>query len=133
MKPTSVKMIHSLCKDGGEGSPSNPVKFKGQDFEHLRASLLKEKKIFVDETFPPNLDSLGEQENISAKKLKIVEWLRPLDLNPDAEFIVDGTSRFDFSQGDVGNCWFLASIGALTLHKPLLAQVVPFDQNFGNN
>ncbi|XP_049448437.1 calpain-2 catalytic subunit-like [Epinephelus fuscoguttatus] len=55
------------------------------------------------------------------------------DLNPDASFVVDGTSRFDFKQGDVGNCWFLSSIGALTLRKSLMAQVVPPDQSFKDN
>ncbi|XP_034539822.1 calpain-2 catalytic subunit-like [Notolabrus celidotus] len=133
MASIGLKMVNSLYEDGGEGSPSNPEKFKGQDFEELRESLLAEKKTFQDETFPPNLDSLGEQDDIPAEELEKVEWLRPLDLNPDASFVVDGTSRFDFKQGDVGNCWFLSAIGALTFRKTLMAQVVPMDQSFREN
>ncbi|KAL7390428.1 hypothetical protein ABVT39_020968 [Epinephelus coioides] len=133
MTSTSVKMIHSLYEDGGEGSPSNPVKFKGQDYQQLKQSLLNEGSTFEDETFPPNLDSLGKLEDVTAEQLREVEWLSPRDLNPDASFVVDGTSRFDFKQGDVGNCWFLSSIGALTLRKSLMAQVVPPDQSFKDN
>lgn len=47
-------------------------------------------------------------------------------------FSIDGESRFDFSQGEVGNCWFLAAILSLTLNKKLMMQVVPLDQSFDN-
>ncbi|XP_041657998.1 calpain-2 catalytic subunit-like [Cheilinus undulatus] len=133
MTSTRVRMIHGLYEDGGKGSPSNPVKFKSQDFEKLRDSLLKEGGTFEDEMFPPTLDSLGTVEGLTAEELKEVEWLSPLDLNPDASFVVDGTSRFDFQQGQVGNCWFLSAIGVLTLHKSLIAQVVPQNQGFREN
>uniref|UniRef100_A0A3P9NGG0 Zgc:136872 n=1 Tax=Poecilia reticulata TaxID=8081 RepID=A0A3P9NGG0_POERE len=49
---------------------------------------------------------------------------------PKPSFIVDGVSRFDFGQGSVGNCWFLASIGALTFQDFILKQVVPLEQTF---
>ncbi|XP_006807534.1 calpain-1 catalytic subunit-like isoform X2 [Neolamprologus brichardi] len=45
-------------------------------------------------------------------------------------FVADGVSRFDFGQGWVKNCWFIASIGALTFQKHILGQVVPLEQNF---
>ncbi|XP_068186538.1 calpain-1 catalytic subunit-like [Antennarius striatus] len=130
---TCVKMIHSLYEDGCEGSPSNPVRFKGQDYMQLKKSLLSQANKFEDETFPANSDSLGKLEDLTPEQLKEVEWLRPHDLNPDPSFIEDGTSRLDFKQGDVGNCWFLSSIGALTLHNGLVAQVVPHDQSFKND
>uniref|UniRef100_UPI0037E79211 calpain-1 catalytic subunit-like n=1 Tax=Semicossyphus pulcher TaxID=241346 RepID=UPI0037E79211 len=133
MTCTSVKMIHSLCADGGEGSLCNPVKFKGQDFKQLKETLLKERRTFQDETFPANLDSLGQLEDFTAWELDEVKWLRPPDLNPEASFVVDGTSRFDFIQGDIGNCWFLSAVGALTLRKSLMVQVVPLDQSFKDN
>ncbi|XP_070700170.1 calpain-2 catalytic subunit-like [Pempheris klunzingeri] len=131
MTSPSVKMIHSMYEAGGEGSPSNPVKFHGQDYKQLKRSLLKEKMLFEDETFPANLDSLGELEGFSSANE--VEWLRPGDISYDAAFIVDGVSRLDIHQGQVGNCWFLSSIGALTLRKSLMVQVVPPDQSFKND
>ncbi|XP_071377859.1 calpain-2 catalytic subunit-like isoform X2 [Centroberyx affinis] len=133
MSSTCIKMVNSLYEDGGVGSPSNPEKFKGQDYEQLKESLLSEGKNFEDETFPANLDSLGKIENMTPEELKEVEWLRPQDLNADPSFVVGGTSRFDFKQGNVGNCWFLSSIGALTFRKTLMAQVVPLDQSFKND
>lgn len=130
MTSTSVKMIHSLYEEGGEGSPSNPLKFNGQDYQQLKEAHLNDGTLFEDETFPANLNSLGKLEDFTAEQLSTVKWLQPHDLDSDPSFIVDSTSRFDFKQGDVGNCWFLSSIGALTLRKTLMKQVVPPDQNF---
>ncbi|KAM4726272.1 LOW QUALITY PROTEIN: calpain-1 catalytic subunit-like [Anableps anableps] len=130
MTSTCVKMIHSLYESGGEGSPSQPLKFKDQDYKQLKEALLNKGQLFQDEEFPANLDSLGKLEDITVEQLKEVEWLRPCDLHSDAAFIVAGASRFDFKQGDVGNCWFLSSIGSLTLRKSLMVEVVPLDQNF---
>ncbi|XP_030009164.1 calpain-2 catalytic subunit-like [Sphaeramia orbicularis] len=133
MASSGVKMIHSLYEKGGEGSLSNPVKFKDQDYQQLKESLVNEGKLFEDETFPANLKSLGKLEDFPAEQLKEVKWLRPKDLSSNPSFVVDGKSRFDFKQGDVGNCWFLSSIGGLTFRKSLLAQVVPLDQRFKEN
>ncbi|XP_068194584.1 calpain-8-like isoform X2 [Antennarius striatus] len=49
---------------------------------------------------------------------------------PNPSFVIDGVSRFDFAQGILGNCWFLASIGALTFQIDILRQVVPPKQTF---
>lgn len=77
MTSTCVKMIHSLYEAGGEGSPSNPVKFKGQDYKQLKETLLNEGRTFEDETFPANLDSLGKVEDFTSEMLSEVEWFRP--------------------------------------------------------
>lgn len=70
-------MVHSLYEDGREGSPSNPVKFKGQDYEQLKEALLNQEGMFEDETFPANLDSLGDIQVLTDEQLSEVEWLRP--------------------------------------------------------
>ncbi|XP_078142886.1 calpain-1 catalytic subunit-like [Centroberyx gerrardi] len=133
MSTTCIEMIISFYEDDGVGSPSNPEKFKGQDYEQLKESLLSEEKNFEDESFPANLDSLGKLEGMTPEQLKEVEWLRPQDLNDNPSFVVGGTSRFDFKQGAVGNCWLLSAIGALTFQETLMAQVVPPDQSFKND
>ncbi|KAM9709050.1 calpain-9-like isoform 2-T2 [Menidia menidia] len=51
-------------------------------------------------------------------------------ITPNPTFARYGMSRFDFGQGVLGNCWFLASIGALTLQNGILRQVVPVEQTF---
>ncbi|KAL1258140.1 hypothetical protein QQF64_011384, partial [Cirrhinus molitorella] len=48
-------------------------------------------------------------------------------------FIVDGVSRFDYKQGHLGNCWFLASVGGLTFQKDITNQVIPVEQSFSKN
>ncbi|KAJ0062710.1 hypothetical protein NL108_004333, partial [Boleophthalmus pectinirostris] len=52
---------------------------------------------------------------------------------PNPSLIVDGFSRFDFGQGILGNCWFLAAIGSLTFQDQIFKQVVPLEQSFDND
>ncbi|XP_056289124.1 calpain-2 catalytic subunit-like [Pseudoliparis swirei] len=49
---------------------------------------------------------------------------------PDPQFVLDGVSRFDFGQGILGDCWFLASIGSLTFQQDILEKVLPIEQTF---
>ena len=51
-----------------------------------------------------------------------VEWLRPPELlekyhsmeGTDARMFVDGASKFDLVQGELGDCWLVASVACLT-------------------
>ncbi|XP_041809113.1 calpain-1 catalytic subunit-like isoform X2 [Chelmon rostratus] len=79
--------------------------------------------------FPPDRKSIGKGVLNPADLAKVV-WLRPSKLVPTPFLQVDGISRFDFGQGIIGNCWFLASIGALTFQKHIFQQVVPLEQTF---
>uniref|UniRef100_A0A8C5DHJ1 Calpain catalytic domain-containing protein n=1 Tax=Gouania willdenowi TaxID=441366 RepID=A0A8C5DHJ1_GOUWI len=115
----------AVSKNGDEGSASNPAKFKSQDFAQLKENCIRKRRLFVDYSFPPNDRSLGD---VGLSSWQEVEWLRPKEPN----FCSKGASRFDYSQGSLGNCWFLAAIGSLTIQKNLLAQVVPMDQSFNN-
>ncbi|THD23657.1 Calpain-2 catalytic subunit [Fasciola hepatica] len=58
------------------------------------------------------------------------DWLRPHELTHDPKFIIDGISRFDIRQGEIGDCWFLAAMSSLSMHPDLLEQVVPSGQSF---
>ncbi|KAF6717942.1 Calpain-1 catalytic subunit [Oryzias melastigma] len=116
----------------GYGSPTNPYREFGQDFQQLTDYCLSQRVKFLDETFPPERSSIGEGV-LSPSDLARVEWLRPAKIAPTPSFVVRGVSRFDFGQGTVGNCWFLASIGALTFQKNIFKQVVPLEQTFDQN
>ncbi|XP_068457274.1 calpain-2 catalytic subunit-like [Clinocottus analis] len=135
-KCTSI--INLRYQDGSEGSASNPAKFNNQDYAQLKDNYVRRDRKFVDYSFPPNRQSLGDLPDLSRRQEAQVEWLRPADIlkaqnnSSDPVFCSKGASRFDFDQGTVGNCWFLAAISSLTFKKGLLAQVVPLDQRFSD-
>nr|XP_055029050.1 calpain-14 [Misgurnus anguillicaudatus] len=113
----------------GRGTSSNPDNFYGQDFNELKRYCLKERLRFVDSTFPPDIQSIG----VGLLKPEIerrVVWKRPGELVSNPVYIVEETSRFDFCQGDIGNCWFLASVGALTFQRQIMKQIIQPEQRF---
>ncbi|XP_053191852.1 calpain-2 catalytic subunit-like [Scomber japonicus] len=130
--PTSgvcMSIINARHKKNGYGSTDNPERFLTQDFQQLKQYCAGRRVRFIDDMFPPDRRSIGK-ELMNPSDMARVVWLRPAKISPNPSLIVDGVSRFDFGQGIVGNCWFLASIGALTFQKHILAQVVPLDQKF---
>ncbi|RZC41841.1 calpain-B [Asbolus verrucosus] len=46
------------------------------------------------------------------------------------QLFVEGFSRFDVQQGELGDCWLLAAVANLTLYRRLFFQIVPDDQGF---
>eukprot|EP00064_Thunnus_orientalis_P006359 superscaffoldBa00000658_g6376 len=134
MPPPGVCMniISARHKKNGYGTVENPEKFLNQDFQQLKQYCVIRRVRFIDEMFPPDKNSIGENL-LSPSNMAQVVWLRPGKIVPNPSLVVDGVSRFDFGQGVVGNCWFLASIGALTFQNHILEQVVPFEQKFDDD
>ncbi|XP_075879553.1 calpain-1 catalytic subunit-like isoform X1 [Nelusetta ayraudi] len=124
-----MSIINARQKKNGIGTISNPEKFLNQDFQQMKQYCQIKNVRYIDEMFPPDRRTIG-QGVLSPEELKRVQWCRPSIISNNPCFTVDGISRFDFGQGLIGNCWFLASIGALTFQKYILEQVVPLDQNF---
>ncbi|KAL1258144.1 hypothetical protein QQF64_011388 [Cirrhinus molitorella] len=115
------------------GILDDPFKFLDQDYQELKKSCITSNKRFVDDKFPPNSSSIDPKNKLKLALNKI-EWLRPSKIVSDPQLIVQGVSRFDYSQGpNLGNCWFLASVGALTFRKEVMDQVMPSDQSFGKD
>ncbi|KAM4694198.1 calpain-8-like [Discoglossus pictus] len=113
------------------GTHQSPVKYLGQDYEVLKAQCLENRTLFEDETFPAIPSSVGFNElGPTAANTKGLVWLRPKDIKPNPQFIVDGATRVDVNQGFVGDCWLLASIASLTLNEDFLYLVVPRNQSF---
>ncbi|XP_067311188.1 calpain-1 catalytic subunit [Pseudorasbora parva] len=128
-----LKVMDDRNMKGGMGSATNPLKFMDQDYSFLQDYCLKTRQRFVDDFFPPDPRSIGEGL-LEPEVMARVEWIRPTKLYPDAaEFVVESVSRFDYAQGNIGNCWFLASVGALTFQSNLLHKVVPDGQSFSHN
>nr|XP_006988685.1 calpain-8 [Peromyscus maniculatus bairdii] len=118
----------------GLGSNQNAVKYLGQDFETLRKQCLNSGVLFKDPEFPACPSALGYKDlGPSSPQTQGILWKRPTELCPNPRFIVDGATRTDIRQGDLGDCWLLAAIASLTLSEKLLYRVVPRDQSFQKN
>ncbi|XP_019909411.2 calpain-1 catalytic subunit isoform X2 [Esox lucius] len=131
MPPPGVCMsiMQARDKNDGIGTLANPEKFNNQDFQQLKQFCLSNGYKYIDDRFPPDNSSIGE-ELLSPKDMCRVKWLRPAEIAKRPCFTVDGISRFDYGQGLAGNCWFLASIGALTFQTCIMEQVLHGQQSF---
>uniref|UniRef100_A0A3B4F5S0 Calpain catalytic domain-containing protein n=1 Tax=Pundamilia nyererei TaxID=303518 RepID=A0A3B4F5S0_9CICH len=131
MPPPGVCMniISARHMKNGYGTVTNPERFLNQDFHQLKQYCLIQHLRYIDEMFPPDRNSIGNGI-LTPSDLDRVVWLRPGKIVPNPSFVADGVSRFDFGQGWVKNCWFIASIGALTFQNHIFGQVVPLEQNF---
>ncbi|XP_068574135.1 calpain-1 catalytic subunit-like [Cebidichthys violaceus] len=134
MAPPGVCMniVNARNLKDGRGTFTNPEPYLNQDFEQLKQYCLIKRVRYIDDMFPPDRRSIGEGI-LSPSDLQRVVWLRPSKMVQNPSFELAGISRFDFGQGMVGNCWFLASIGALTFQNFILQQVVPLEQKFDDN
>ncbi|CAG9115014.1 unnamed protein product [Plutella xylostella] len=112
---------------GAAPSPSTPKTY--QDFKELRDECLADGRLFEDPEFPPTNRSLYYREPLD----RPVTWLRPGEICEDPQMFVEGYSRFDVQQGELGDCWVLAAVANLTMHRKLFFEVVPDDQNFEEN
>jgi hypothetical protein len=107
--------------------------FEGQDFESIRLQCRKEQKLFEDPLFPAEPQSLSNNyQNLIPNSLEIT-WKRPGEIVNDPQLIVNGIKRTDPNQGDLGNCWFIAAMSALTQNSTVLERVIPSDQSFNND
>ncbi|TSO25237.1 Calpain-1 catalytic subunit [Bagarius yarrelli] len=127
-----MNIIKERQESNGVGTLNNPMKFLDQDYELLRQYYLIRNRRYIDDMFPPDNSAIGENL-LRPEDLAKVEWKRPTKLVPYPQLIVDGVSRLDFAQGEVGNCWFLAAVGALTFHKPIMQSVFPDGQSFNKD
>ncbi|XP_047540964.1 calpain-B-like isoform X5 [Vanessa atalanta] len=110
----------------GETRPSSFGPATYQDFKEIRSRCLAEGRLFEDPEFPAIDRSLYYKERLD----RPLTWLRPGEMCENPQLFVEGYSRFDVQQGELGDCWLLAAVANLTLHRKLFFQVVPDDQSF---
>ncbi|KAK7078295.1 Calpain-1 catalytic subunit, partial [Halocaridina rubra] len=94
-------------------------------FMTLRDECLKAQKLYEDPEFPPNDFSIN-YDGITRRQYV---WKRPHELVKDPHLFVEGASRFDIQQGELGDCWLLAAVSNLTQNPRLFHVVVPRDQS----
>ncbi|XP_026481913.1 calpain-A-like isoform X3 [Ctenocephalides felis] len=97
-----------------------------QDFYKLREQCLNSGTLFEDPDFPAEDSSLY----FSKRPDRHFQWLRPMEFTDDPQLFVEGYSRFDVQQGELGDCWLLAAVANLTLDSKLFFRIVPDDQGF---
>lgn len=110
----------------GETRPSSFGPATYQDFKEIRSRCVADGRLFEDPEFPAVDRSLYYKERLD----RPITWLRPGEICDDPQLFVEGYSRFDVQQGELGDCWLLAAVANLTLHRKLFFQVVPDDQSF---
>nr|XP_033330567.1 calpain-A isoform X8 [Megalopta genalis] len=121
----SLFNIKVLGERGSGFRPQGSV----QDFNTLRRECLATGSLFEDPEFPPVDSSLY----FSRKPDRYIEWRRPMEITNNPQLFVEGFSRFDVQQGELGDCWLIAAVANLTMDPNLFFQVVPEDQSFEEN
>ncbi|XP_042207807.1 calpain-B-like isoform X5 [Homarus americanus] len=123
-----ISPAHAVFRFGERGSGLRP-RGQVQDFYSLRQQCQDEGTLFEDQEFPAEDASIF----FSRSPPKPFEWKRPHEITDEPQLFIDGASRFDVKQGELGDCWLLAAVANLTLNKRLFYQIVPSDQGFGDN
>ena len=100
--------------------------FLGQDYEKLKAKYLKLGNLFEDDKFPALNLSLFRKNPF----LHNIVWKRPHEFIENARFIVDNIVSSDLDQGQIGNCWVIASFAAVLNIPQYQNRIVPHDQTF---
>lgn len=104
--------------------------YEGQDFQSIRLECLRQGKLFEDPFFPARLESLSDHYEQLIPHWRDITWKRPEEITENPQLIVNGIKRTDPTQGDLGNCWFVAAMSALTQNTTVLKRVIPQDQSF---
>jgi hypothetical protein len=107
--------------------------YENQDFESIRLECLKNQKLFEDPIFPAKIESLSNNYQKLISNWHEITWKRPGEIVDNPQLIVNGIKRTDPTQGDLGNCWFIAAMSALTQNSIVLKRVIPDNQSFNKD
>ncbi|KAK1117956.1 hypothetical protein K0M31_015621 [Melipona bicolor] len=129
MMRTTKNFIGKSCYNLGEKGSGFRARAEVQDFSKLKHECLSTGTLFEDPEFPADDSSLY----FSRRPDRYIEWKRPMEIADNPQLFVEGFSRFDVQQGELGDCWLLAAVANLTMDSNLFFQVVPEDQSFDEN
>jgi hypothetical protein len=74
-------IINLRYAEGSVGTSSNPDLYNRQNYEQLKQTSLRRGYLFVDTTFPPDRNSLGEVPGMPQWQQQQVKWMRPVVTN----------------------------------------------------
>lgn len=98
-----------------------------KQYQMLVSKLNREGKLWEDEDFPAN-DTSIQMDKLRGQ----IQWKRPKEIIGDAEYFVDGPSRFDIEQGQLGDCWLLAVVSTISSYPALYDHVLPKEQKINS-
>jgi len=83
---------------------------------------------FVDESFPPNGQSLYYQPGKQTESV-VVQWMRPHQIKTSNSDSLDWVVfrdpvPSDISQGVLGNCWLLSALAVLAERRELIENIM---------
>uniref|UniRef100_A0AAG5DU56 Calpain n=1 Tax=Anopheles atroparvus TaxID=41427 RepID=A0AAG5DU56_ANOAO len=122
----SIPIAEGMFSPLGERNSGGRSAYDVQDFYQIRQQCLENGTLFEDPEFQASASSLL----YSKRPDRHYEWLRPHEICDNPEFFVEGFSRFDVQQGELGDCWLLAACANLTQDQKMFLRVVPEDNSF---
>ncbi|XP_050080168.1 calpain-A-like isoform X1 [Anopheles maculipalpis] len=122
----SIPIAEGMFSPLGDRNRGQRTSADVQDFYQIRQQCLENGTLFEDPEFPASASSLM----YSQRPDRHYEWLRPHEICDGPEFFVEGFSRFDVQQGELGDCWLLAACANLTQDHKMFLRVVPDDNSF---
>ncbi|GAV05007.1 hypothetical protein RvY_15199-1 [Ramazzottius varieornatus] len=129
--PINVRTLQGIGKDLGFFNSN--AQHKNQNYNALKTACLQSGTLFEDEQFACHPRSLFYSNNHGVP-INSVQWLRPKDINRNACLVRSGGTSTDgregqlgrdVSQGQVGNCWFVAACAVLAEFPKLWKHVIP--------
>ncbi|KAK4310570.1 hypothetical protein Pmani_017872 [Petrolisthes manimaculis] len=104
--------------------------FQGQNYSKLKKGCMSRGEKFSDPKFPPHDSSLY----FSKQPPGVVTWKRPQEIVDKPQLFIEGVSAKDVTQGQLGNCWYVAACATLAGVKELWHRVIPDykDQEYGD-
>eukprot|EP00090_Calanus_glacialis_P041785 TRINITY_DN7431_c0_g1_i4.p1 TRINITY_DN7431_c0_g1~~TRINITY_DN7431_c0_g1_i4.p1 ORF type:complete len:838 (-),score=200.72 TRINITY_DN7431_c0_g1_i4:225-2738(-) len=139
--------FNDLTKNLPKDANSMKIKnlYPDQDYHELVKKCAARGELFEDSRFPASnrlltdgggqnfvISYLGRREFRESE----IQWLRPHEISQriglKPEMYVGKIDRFDINQGEIGDCWFLASLANLADDEEAFNRVVPRKQEFRN-
>ncbi|XP_071950626.1 calpain-5-like [Antedon mediterranea] len=101
------------------GTP--PTRFGNQNYEDICKAAKANGILWEDPLFPAEGKSLFHSKSAPEQ----IVWKRPKEICEDPKLLVEGADSGDVTQGQLGNCWFVAASSSLAQQEEIFEKVIP--------
>lgn len=95
------------------------------DVKPMYDQVLARKVNFIDEKFPPKLQTIGPDSKLD-NDMRSSVWLRPGQIFNSNYELFDGVDPDDIKQGSLGVCYYLSTISSLAEKETRVRPLFPF-------